>query len=99
MIISLESYAPPGTSTPAANKAIAVTIGRLIIYFSYSQPVAFEVPAKSAYPVVSKNAWGGTTAKHLNWIDTGTAAMKAQRIPAADFTAALELIIFQEVHR
>lgn len=37
-------------------------------YFSYQTLVAFKT-AKTGL-VIRENAWGNTTGKHLNWIDT-----------------------------
>ncbi len=63
-----------------------VTLGSLILDFSYRTVIAFSTPDTGE---VSENAWGPTTGKHLNWIDGGTKAAKSYRLPRAEFKARL----------
>ena len=45
---------------------LMVDFGRLTLYYSYRTVVAFYSPERGL--VCSKNVWGVTTGKHLNWI-------------------------------
>lgn len=59
-------------------------LGNIVLWFSYETVVAFHVPGQPR--VVSENAWGPTTGKHLNEIDGGN---KSTRIPRAEFVSRL----------
>lgn len=58
-----------------------VTLGDLILWFSYSTVIAFEVDGD--YPVLTENMWGPTTGKHLN-------AIGSNRTRRSDFLVRLE---------
>lgn len=61
-----------------------VTIGSVMLAFSYETIVAFRAPASGW--VVSENVWSGTTGKHLNAV----AGNKHPRTPRAEFEERLE---------
>ncbi len=48
---------------------LQVSIGTVVLYFSYKTLIAFRTPETGL--VVSENVWSRTTGKHLNWIDGG----------------------------
>lgn len=58
-------------------------IGNLHLWYSYDTPIAFETPATGL--VIRENAWGPTTGKHLNWIDSN----KQRRISGEAFEQKL----------
>ena len=37
-----------------------------IVYFSYETPIVFFEPDKT--PLITKNQWGPTTGKHINYV-------------------------------
>lgn len=79
--VSIQSY-----REPEASNAQAVTIGKLVLYFSYKTIIAFH--PNDGKPVrVIENAWGPTTGKHLSIIDGGN---KDDRLTAEDFQTALD---------
>ena len=43
-----------------------INIGNITLYFSYETIIAFATPESGL--IVSKNEWGTTTGKHLNYI-------------------------------
>ena len=61
-----------------------INIGKVRLYFSYDTVVAFN---DNGYNVVCENAWGTTTGKHLNWIDSGN---KKGRLPGVEFKQQLK---------
>lgn len=63
--------------------ALAMEIGGLTIFFSYETPIAFRIGGEL---VIRENDWGGTTGKHLNWINRE----KKIRISAGEFEGKLE---------
>lgn len=65
---------------------IAVSVGRLTLFFSYNTVVAFKDGFNF---VISENVWSRTTGKHLNWIDDD----KSQRIPHFEFEKKLEEVL------
>lgn len=81
MNVSIKSY-----REPKASNAQAVTIGKLVLYFSYETIVAFH-PHDGKPVRVIENAWGPTTGRHLNVIDGGD---KKTRLNAEDFQTALD---------
>jgi len=64
-----------------------VIIGNLEIWFSYKTPVAFRYHGSMK---ISENLWGGTTGKHLNWLDGGN---KEGRMPRREFEDALQIVL------
>ena len=66
-----------------------VNIGNVYVWFSYETPVAFKA-AKFPIIVRENNVWGPTTGKHLNAIDGGTKAAKAERVSSDEFNRALD---------
>jgi hypothetical protein len=65
-----------------------VTIGKLVLWFSYKTCVAFYSPGYGK--VVSENYWGATTGKHLNSIDGGNTNA---RLKADDFERKLDAML------
>lgn len=63
---------------------LAVEIGMLRLYFSYDSVIAFKSPKHGI--VVSKNVWGTTTGKRLNWIEDD----HKQRVPHYQFEDLLK---------
>jgi hypothetical protein len=61
-----------------------VKTGNINLYYSYDTIVAYYDNVDGL--VVSKNKWGVTTGKHLNWIDGGN---KQARKDYATFSAML----------
>lgn len=59
---------------------LTFSIGPLQVWFSYATMVAFHFDGHAR--VVSKNDWGTTTGKHLNWID---GRCKKQRVDQETF--------------
>ncbi len=59
----------------------------LVLYFSYSTPIAFDTPLTGT--VVRENVWGPTTGKHLNAVDGGSAEAKKARISSDKFETQL----------
>lgn len=70
-VITLEIGTTPNHAT--------VTVGQLDLFFSYRTLVAVE-DNETLERIVSVNAWGPTTGKHLNRIDGGSPAAKAERL-------------------
>lgn len=67
----------------------AVTIGDLILYYSYNTVVAFRDGNKPL--VISQNIWSNTTGRHLNWINPD----KTVRIPNDEFEDTLSRTLRQ----
>ena len=63
--------------------SLLVDVGPLRVWYSYQTPVAFHVGGQRR--VVRRNEWGTTTGKHLNWIDGGEKAQRAERVNTATF--------------
>ena len=61
-------------------KCSSARIGSLKFYYSYNTLVAFEDLSNGIF-LISKNQWGKTTGKHLNWINDD----KSIRIPYKEF--------------
>ena len=61
-MIKIGSYSQ---KSPQAN-CMFVTVGDLILYFSYETIVAFRVNGET---ICVENRWQCTTGKHLNWIE------------------------------
>lgn len=66
--------------SPAANN---ITIGNLVLVFSYETCVAYHSPSEGW--VVSENVWSKTTGKHINQ----EVPQGAPRISHDEFTARL----------
>ena len=81
MNVSIKSY-----REPKASNAMAVTIGKLVLYFSYETIIAFH-PHDGKPVRVHVNDWSATTGKHLTAIDGGN---KADRLKGEDFQTALD---------
>lgn len=64
-----------------------VHIGNCSFWFSYETCIAFRTPAGTTR--ICENAWGPTTGKHLNWIDSD----KAKRIPRTQFQSELSNVV------
>ena len=64
-----------------------VTVGPVIIWFSYWTPIAFH-DSLQGY-VVRENDWGPTTGKHLNFVDPD----KGRRISGAEFESELDSVL------
>ena len=58
------------------------------LYYSYKTIVAYYEHQDGL--VVSKNVWGVTTGKHLNWIDSGD---KKARIDNSEFEVKLQAML------
>ena len=67
--------------------SIAIEIGRRTVYFSFDTPIAFSGYNSKGekFYCVRQNEWGGTTGKHLNWIDRD----KSIRLPSEEFEKEL----------
>lgn len=67
--------------------SIALTIGSLTLWFSYDTVVAFQ--ENGHLRKISKNFWGPTTGKHLNWIDPS----KHNRLDSTQFLQELRALL------
>lgn len=85
--VSIRNYSPKGNS----DNSMAVFIGDLGIYFSYTTPIAFGTARVRC--VSRENGWGPTTGKHLAWAEGDDPAAKSRRLPSAEFEAALTAAI------
>ena len=67
--------------------SIAIEIGRRTVYFSFDTPIAFSGYNSKGeeFYCVRQNEWGGTTGKHLNWINRD----KSIRLPREEFEKEL----------
>lgn len=65
-----------------------VTIGAVVVWFSYSTPIGFMAPGFGR--VVRENEWGPTTGKHMNYIDGGKTGRKDDRVSAERFAELLD---------
>lgn len=63
-----------------------VELANIILYYSYETIVAYSDAQDGL--TVSKNVWGVTTGKHLNWIDGGD---KKSRKENAEFESMLKI--------
>ena len=66
-----------------------VTLGTVSLWFSYDTIIAFAAPG---HVVISTNAWGKTTGKHLNQIDDD----KSKRVDRETFLAMLDKVHLAE---
>lgn len=67
-----------------------VTLGQLVVHFSYKTPIAFVAPGPDGRRrVVRRNDWNNTTGRHLTAVDGGGKAAKAARIGGVEFEAQL----------
>lgn len=62
---------------------------RVIVWFSYSTPVAVQT-VDMLVPLVSVNEWSATTGKHLSILDSGTREARARRVPHAQLMAEVD---------
>jgi hypothetical protein len=67
--------------------ATYVEIGPLTIWFSYSEPVAFQVGGEPR--VISVNYWGNGTGAHINLIDRD----KDKRVKREEFEERLNKVL------
>ena len=89
-VVSLNKYNYGNYSSDnyGAN-SICIQLGLKTIYYSYDTVVAFEgYNSKGVYfgLTVTKNCWGPTTGKHLNFIDGGA---KSKRLDRDEFLKKL----------
>ena len=82
MSIEIEPY--------AGEHAQRLTIGKLILWFSYKAIIGFKEPGKEIR--TSENLWGNTTGKHLNSIDGGD---KKGRLKRDVFQAELSNLLIR----
>lgn len=87
MKITLSGISFSNENQNSARNFNRVTIGRIILWFSYETIVAFRTPQTGL--VVCENVWGMTTGKHLNWIDDD----KSIRVPREEFLDKLNNIV------
>ena len=87
--VVISNYGRYSSSNYGVN-TIRVDIGSLTLWFSYKTVVAFQIDGRLKR--VSKNAWGPTTGKHLNWIDGGD---KSSRLSRETFEHELEMALGQ----
>lgn len=82
------NYGDYSSSNYGAN-SIAIRMGTRIVYYSYDTVVAFRGTNSKGedFDCVSKNRWGTTTGKHLNWIDGGD---KKSRLNKEEFDKQLQ---------
>ena len=76
------SYGDYSSNNYGVNSLVFET-PKMSIYFSYKTPVAFETAQTGL--VIRENAWGPTTGRHLNWIDSD----KSKRISGNEFEKRL----------
>lgn len=86
----------PGINHPTDRPNFSVVnFGELTLWFSYQTVIAFDSPVTGQ--VISENAWGPTTGRHLNYINSD----RSERKPREEFKRLLELAtephIIQEV--
>lgn len=84
--VTVKSYGRYSSDNYGLNTQ-AVTLGDIVVYFSYSTPIAYRDWTDGL--VVSVNEWQTTTGKHLNWIDGGSPNARAKRLPRPEFEAKL----------
>ena len=85
-MVSITSYY--GNSASAQNNAKVVTTNGVKFYYSYETIVAVE-PLNAAL-IIRQNDWSTTTGRHLNAIDGGSKAAKAQRLSSEQFMDAIK---------
>ena len=82
---TIENYGNYSSDNYGVN-SLKVTLGDLILWYSYQTIVAFSCSHGQGYPdyrtLVRRNEWSNTTGKHLNWIDGGN---KATRVDSKEF--------------
>ena len=62
-------------------------LGDLTLYYSYKTIIGYYTLGGGT--VLTKNVWGNTTGKHLNWLDRD----KSKRIPYDDFKKRLKDVV------
>lgn len=83
----MEANLPTWQHYAGAN-ALQFNAGSGAVWFSYKTPVAFRT-SRLLPKMVRQNDWGVTTGKHLNAIDGGNKAAKADRLPSDEFERLL----------
>lgn len=72
-------------------------ISNITLFFSYNTVVAFQdLRAQGGTGcgyVVSENAWGTTTGKHIGQIDGGTPEARKKRLPRPKFVSKLNALV------
>lgn len=63
----------------STGKFVQVVVGQLTVWFSYENPIAFQVQGKPL--IVSENQWNASTAYHLAELDPENKF----RVPAQQF--------------
>ncbi len=84
---TIRSYGDYSSSNYGAH-TLEVNLPGLTLYFSYQTVIAYHDLQEGE--VVSKNVWGKTTGKHLNFIDNGN---KADRLPHDEFERRLAAVL------
>ncbi len=79
----ISSYGEYSSNNYGVN-SLMVDLGTIELYYSYRTIVAFITIETGL--VISKNIWGTTTGKHLNWINPD----KSKRIKYDDFQVQLQ---------
>ena len=79
------NYRNPSEGTRRCN-AIAVKLGKLTLYFSYSTVVAFKVEDKL---YVSENCFSQTTAQHIRAVESYEGQANGNRLPREIFEETL----------
>jgi hypothetical protein len=73
-------------TTPQTNLT-RITLGDVSVWFSYTTPVAVLIEGER---IVARNEWGTTTGRHLNEVDGGSKAAKANRVDHAVLLTMIE---------
>jgi len=84
----VESYGEYSSNNYGVN-ALKVTIDKLQLWFSYKTIIAFQY---DGHFVISKNYWGNTSGKHLNWIDRDKKIRKDNEEFQMELKILLELL-------
>lgn len=71
--------------------ALRVDLGTIDLYYSYQTIVAYSDSQDGL--VCSVNAWGVTTGKHLNWIQSD----KSRRVERGKFESMLESALARHI--
>ena len=85
MRIRIETYGQYSSDNYGAH-SLAVHVGELSFWFSYSTIVAFRDWSNGGQLHIMRNYWSSTTGKHLNWIDDD----KSKRVDRETFDKALD---------
>lgn len=90
MLPKMSNYGQYSSGNYGAH-SLKVETENITLYYSYDTIVAFRSPETGL--VVSKNVWGTTTGKHLNWIDDN----KDIRLSRAEFIQKLNEAIKKHI--